>query len=108
MTSYKMIGMCLYHNGMSRGHGFIPHLELSRLTSNQTVDYVARGFMIFMQGVDITRAIGRVGLKVSPVFGPNRTRCRSGPKTGLTFKPTLPMARVMSTPRIKLIKPRAI
>ena len=26
--------------------------------------------MSFMQGVDITRAIGRVGLKVKPVLGP--------------------------------------
>jgi len=33
--------------------------------------------MILMRGKDITWAIGRVGLKVSPVLGPNRTRCRS-------------------------------
>ena len=33
------------------------------ITINQTVDYMARG-------VDITRAIGRVGLKVKPVLGP--------------------------------------
>ena len=38
-------------------------------TINQNVDYMARGFMSFMQGVDITRAIGRVGLKVEPVLG---------------------------------------
>ena len=42
----------------------------SSLTINQTVDYMARGFMSFMRGVDITRAIGRVGLKVEPVLGP--------------------------------------
>ena len=37
---------------------------------------MALGFMIFMRGVDITQAIGRVGLKVSPVLGPNRTHLR--------------------------------
>ena len=31
---------------------------------------MALGFMIFMRGVDIMRAIGRVGLKVEPVLGP--------------------------------------
>ena len=36
------------------------------LTINQTVDYMARGFMSYMRGVDI----GRVGLKVVPVLGP--------------------------------------
>jgi len=35
---------------------------------------MARGFMSFMQGVDITRAIGRVGLKVKPVLGPEIAR----------------------------------
>ena len=34
---------------------------------------MALGFMIFILGLDITRTIGRVGLKVSPVLGPNRT-----------------------------------
>ena len=46
------------------------------LTINHTVDYMARGFMSFMRGVGITQAIGRVGLKVSPVLGPNRTRLK--------------------------------
>ena len=36
---------------------------------NHTVDYMARGFMIFMRGIDITQGIGRVLLKVSPVLG---------------------------------------
>ena len=72
------------------------------LIINQTVDYMARGFMSFMWGVDITRAIGRVGLKVEPVLGPEIARATA------TFNPTLPMARVMSVPHIKLIKPRAI
>ena len=40
------------------------------LTINHTVDYMARGFMIFMRGIDITRVIGRVLLKVEPVLGP--------------------------------------
>ena len=44
------------------------------LTINHTVDYMARGFMSFIRGVDITRAIGRVGLKVEPVLGPEFTR----------------------------------
>ena len=35
---------------------------------------MAWGFMIFMWGVDITRAIGRVGLKVGPVMGPEIAR----------------------------------
>ena len=39
----------------------------SLLTINQTVDNMAQGFMSFMRGVDITQAIGRVGLKVEPV-----------------------------------------
>ena len=43
------------------------------LTIYQPVDYMARGFMIFMRGVDITRAIGRVGLKFEPVLGPDQT-----------------------------------
>jgi len=48
--------------------------SLPCLTINQTVDYMARGFMSFMRGVDITRAIGRVGLKVEPVLGPEIAR----------------------------------
>ena len=44
------------------------------LTINQTVDYMARGFMIFMRGIDITRGIGRVLLKVEPVLGPEIAR----------------------------------
>ena len=40
------------------------------ITINQPVDYMARGFLIFMRGVDITRGIGRVLLKVEPVLGP--------------------------------------
>jgi len=42
--------------------------------TNQTVDYMALGFMSFMPGLDITWAIGRVGLKVSPVLGPKQAR----------------------------------
>ena len=44
------------------------------ITINQTVDYMARGFMIFMRGVDITKGIGRVLLKVEPVLGPEIAR----------------------------------
>jgi len=40
------------------------------LTINQPVDYMARGFMILMRGLDIMWAIGRVALKVEPVLGP--------------------------------------
>ena len=76
---------------------------------------MALGFMIFMRGVDITWAIGRVGLKVSPILGPNRAQIAlafahaiSGPKTGSTFNPTLPMVLVMSRPCIKILKPSAI
>jgi len=39
--------------------------------TNQTVDYMVLGFMIFMRGLDITWGIGRVLLKVSPVLGPD-------------------------------------
>ena len=35
---------------------------------------MARGFMSFMRGVDIMRAIGWVGLKVEPVLGPEIAR----------------------------------
>jgi len=38
---------------------------------------MARGFMSFMLGVDITRAIGRVGLKVEPVLGPEIARAKA-------------------------------
>ena len=44
------------------------------ITINHTVDYMARGFMIFMRGIDITWGIGRVLLKVSPVLGPKIAR----------------------------------
>ena len=44
------------------------------MTINEPLDYMARGFMIFMRGVDISRAIGRVGLKVEPVLGPEIAR----------------------------------
>ena len=44
----------------------------------RSVDYMARGFMIFMRGVDITRAIGRVGLKVEPDLGPKQASQLSG------------------------------
>jgi len=44
------------------------------LTINQPVDYMVWGFMIFMRGVDIMRAIGRVGMKVEPVLGPKQAR----------------------------------
>ena len=46
----------------------------SLLTINQTVDYMARGFMIFMWGVDIARGIGRVLLKVESILGPEIVR----------------------------------
>ena len=42
--------------------------------SNQTVDYMALGFMSFLRGVDIMRGIGRVLLKVEPVLGPEIAR----------------------------------
>jgi len=67
---------------------------------------MARAVMILMRGKDIMRAIGRVGLKVEPALGPEITQAtalRFGPKTGETFNPTLPMAQVMSLPRIKII-----
>ena len=72
------------HSSMMGGGGI-----LNLITINQPVDYMAWGFMIFMRGVDITRAIGRVGLKVDePVLGPEiardeRQRVRFGPKTGV-------------------------
>ena len=50
------------------------------ITINHTVDYMARGYACAI----------------------------SGPKTGSTFNRTLPMPRVMSIPRIKIIKPSAI
>ena len=54
------------------------------VTINQTVDYMARGFMSFMRGVDITWAIGRVGLKVEPVLGPE---VFAGRKVKIYFMP---------------------
>ena len=57
---------------VTKGGGAIRYWVLLkvRININHTVDYMARGFMSFMRGVDITRAIGRVGLKVKPVLGP--------------------------------------
>ena len=49
---------------------FTESTKLATRTINQTVDYMARGLMSFMRGVDITPAIGRVGLKVEPFLGP--------------------------------------
>ena len=51
---------------------FLPHVIDTHafLTIDQTVDYMAQGFLSFMRGIDTTRAIGRVGLKVKPVLGP--------------------------------------
>ena len=44
------------------------------VTINEPVDYMARAVMILMRGKDITWAIGRVGLKVEPVLGPEIAR----------------------------------
>ena len=85
--------------------------EDGKITINQPVDYMARGFMIFMRGIDITWGIVRGLLKVEPVLGPEIARATASAiwaQTGETFNPTLPMARVMSKPRIKLIKLCAI
>ena len=79
---------------------FINNIKQHFITINQTVDYMARGFMSFMRGVDITRAIGRVGVKVEPVLGPKQARLSNQPFQWPKY--------VMSRPRIKLIKPRAI
>jgi len=55
-------------------------IYMHTLTINHTVDYMAQGFMIFMRGIDITwgiditRGIGRVLLKVEPVLGPEIAR----------------------------------
>ena len=43
----------------------VPLSHVTRfITINQAVDYMARGLMILMRGLDITRTIGRVALKV--------------------------------------------
>ena len=50
----------------------------SVITINEPVDYMARAIMILMRGKDITQAIGRVGLKVEPVyFQPNPSNGQS-------------------------------
>ena len=87
--------------------------------------------MILRREIHITWVIVIVVLKVSPVLGPgialaylgpkmalgwrlvpfNRpkyARAIPGPKTGSTFNTTLPMARVMSIPRIKIITHGAV
>ena len=75
------------------------------LTMNKTVDYMARGFM---RGVDITRAIGRVGLKVEPVLGPEIAPATASviwaqSRRGLQLNP-LPVALVMDLPRSKSLR----
>ena len=67
--------------------------------------------MILMRGKDITWAIGRVGLKVSPVLGPNRTRCRScnfRAQNRLDFQPNPSNGLRNVFFRIKIITVRAI
>ena len=54
-------------------------LSWNFITINEPVDYMAQAVMILLQGKDITRAIGRVGLKVEPVLGP------VGPKQARQF-----------------------
>ena len=44
------------------------------ITINEPVDYMARAVMILMLGKDIMWAIGRVGLKVELVLGPEIAR----------------------------------
>jgi len=61
-------------------------LEISKepakqiLSINQPVDYMARGVKIWMRVVDITRAIGRVALKVKPALGPKKSRAPQKPR----------------------------
>jgi len=43
---------------------------------------MARAVMILMWGKDITRAIGRVGLKVEPVLGPKQGDFQPNPSNG--------------------------
>ena len=52
---------------------------------------MALGFMSFMQGVDITRAIGRVGLKVEPVLGPEIAQATASNSKGGGVKETSPL-----------------
>ena len=59
------------------------------ITINQTVDYMAQGFMIFMRGIDITRGIGRVLLKVEPVLGPEIPSTPTHYYTNASRKPGL-------------------
>ena len=49
------------------------------ITINEPVDYMERAVMILMRGKDITRAIGRVGLKVEAVLGPEQARLSTQP-----------------------------
>ena len=51
---------------------------------------MARGFMSFMRGVDITRAIGRVSLKVEPVLGPEIAQ-RNVRLRWIKFQHTVPL-----------------
>ncbi len=68
-------------NRVNTGVGVSQHvrtdLKKKKITINQTVDYMARAFMILMRGKDITQAIGRDWLKVERP-DPNRLllRCR--------------------------------
>ena len=47
------------------------YMALGGYDFDEPVDYMAWAFMILMRGKDITQAIGRVGLKVEPVLGPD-------------------------------------
>ena len=82
-----MLGPCTrtYH-----GKSKISAQQEQVITINEPVDYMAHAVMILMREKDITRVIGKVGLKVKPVLGQ-------------TFNTTLTMAQVMSLPHIKII-----
>ena len=65
---------CTYHNFHQKLNSCYLLAGWVLITINQPFDYMVRGFMILMQGLDITRAIGRVAVKVEPVLGPEIAR----------------------------------
>ena len=64
--------------------------------------------MSFMRDVDLTRAIGRVGLKVEPVLGPGIARAKASAiwvqnRRGLLSNP-IQISQVMEPPRFNTVQ----
>ena len=75
------------------------------ITINHTIDYMERGIMIFRRGIDITRGIGWVVLKVEPVLGPGIARAYLGLLNGTRRQPRAILGPKYARVRILFLLP---